>query len=304
MNLHNRLTKYPWKFSLNQFVFLTIQNNATDESQTIFECNNTLSVTSSDVISVKNIKNTNHVTVNSVSLTGIQGPLPIYYFDLIAERNQNNDFALFDFFNMFNNRVVLNVFNITKKSTPCLENTKLINTTLGYIINSIGLGEVTNYFPLLKQISTYFPILFWSQRSPQNLIYILESFIPGSKIKCNQFVGQWLKINPDSQTTLRTKCNKSGLQLLGKRFWHINNGIELIITLKSIQTYKQILPNQPLRKELELIIKAYMPYNIKFHIKLKLDYEKQPKLYLTKESAVLSYLNWLNTSDECSALSK
>ncbi|QEK38077.1 type VI secretion system baseplate subunit TssG [Candidatus Cytomitobacter indipagum] len=291
MNLEEKLISQPWKFSLHQFMFLSKQIDPNLK----FKGNIDLSPSPSDIIEIN--QDERHVLVNGISLLGIQGALPIHYIDMIMNRKRKKDHALQDFLDIFNNKIINNTFDIKKKSVFSLSASKFQKTSSGRIANAIGLGELHNSNSITRELCTALPILFWSQKSPNNLIYILQSFLKDAKVECKQFIGKWIKIEEEDQTILRSNCKKPslGLKFLGKRFWNSKHGIKIIITTKSLELYSKLLPNESFRKDLELIIKSYIPYNINFQIELNLIYKSQPTLLLGKQS-ILSYFSWLNNA--------
>ncbi|QEK38458.1 type VI secretion system baseplate subunit TssG [Candidatus Cytomitobacter primus] len=289
--LNNKLYQQPWKFSLHQFMYLASKINKPFK----YTGNISLSISPSDVISVDQQNDVNKVCINGISLLGIQGSLPIYYINMMMDRKRNNDYALQDFLDIFNNKIIQNTFNIQKKSIFSLQNQKFYKTITGKVINSIGLGELHNTNKTMRNICTALPILFWSQKSPSNLVRILESFLEDTKVKCEQFIGKWMKIHHSDQTILSSNCTKPNLgsKFLGKKFWNAKHGIKIIINTKSKELYTKLLPNKPLRSDIEFLINSYIPFNIKFQLKLHLEYESQPTLLLGRQS-VLSYFSWLN----------
>lgn len=290
MKLQDKLLSKPWKFSLHQFMFLSKQIYPNFK----FKGNINLSTSPSDIIQID--QNDSSILVNGISLLGIQGALPIYYVDMIMNRQRNKDNALQDFLDIFNNQIINNTFKLKKKSTFALNTSKFPETSLGKIANAIGLGELHNSNSIMREICTTMPILFWSQQSPNNLVYIIQRFLEDAKVKCEQFIGKWVKIENSDQTILKSNCKKPNLgrKFLGKNFWNARHGIKIIITTKSLELYSKLLPDQALRQDLLAIINSYVPYNIKCQIKLELEYESQPQLFLGKRS-ILSYFSWLNT---------
>ncbi len=299
MNLIQDIYNTPWQFSLHQFMFLT--KKLKDKNKKInfkFRSTVDMSISPSDIKSIKHHENTNEIFINGVSLLGVQGALPIYYINTAMDRKRKKDHALEEFLDIFNNKVIQNTYLIKKKSSFCFTNTKLNNTTIGKISNAIGVGVLNNQNKVTRDISTAFPILYWSQRTPQNLQYLLEAFLKNAKVSYKQFIGKWIKIAKNDMTILKSDCSKASLgrKFLGKTFWNGNHGIKLNITTRSKTLYSKILPGGEMRKDLEILIKSYIPFHLHFSIDLKLEYESQPKLRLGNQS-ILSYFSWLNKDD-------
>ncbi len=301
MNLTNTLYKSPWKFSLHQFIFLIDQIYHKNNIKYKFKGIVDMSASHSDIHSIVKTNNMYEISINSISLLGIQGALPIHYINMAIDRKREKDHALEDFLNVFNHKIIKNTYLMKRKSSFCFSNTNLYNTNLGKIINSIGIGKLNNKYQITKNASTLFPIMFWSQRTPQKLKCMLEMFLKNAKVSCNQFIGKWIKISQSDCSTLKSDCSMPNLgrKFLGKKFWHTTYGIKIIIQTTSQELYNRLLPKQIMRKDLELLINSYIPFNLHFSIYVNLNYDVKPKLELGNKS-ILAYSTWLNKgSNKC-----
>lgn len=187
--------------------------------------------------------------VNFMGLAGIQGPLPITISELILGRIKYGDFALKDFLDIFNQRLLQLLHEAHKKLNPLLDTQTPSETVLGRTILSIsGLGSThqksRNHFSD-RAFLRYAGLLWMRPRNAEGLIQVLTDYF-GIAFKMIGAQGRWVTVVHNDQTKLGQKngvLNKLGCTAaLGGRAW--DEIFYFIVSSRplSAQEYNNFLP--------------------------------------------------------------
>mgnify|MGYP001386742197 CR=1 FL=1 len=290
-SLKQELFEYPYKYEFHQAAYLLehiFKKNywalgegvAAGEEVVKIKARVSFSAPGSDIYrfdrpKYKDIPPTMHV--NFWGIAGIQGPLPQPYTEMIANRIRDHDYAMRDFLDMFNHRLISLVHRIRKKALPCL-NTKEPESSPKGISLCAFLGfkdqDTRSILGVDPKAVIYFAALFWQHpRSAVGLKVILENFFK-TPVVIHQFQGGWLPLDED-QTTLigfhKSRFNVLGKDaVLGTKAWRAEKGILIQMGPMDRVLFNKCLKSGSLYPTLVRIIRAYLPQNITFRIQLKL----------------------------------
>jgi type VI secretion system protein ImpH len=194
-------------------------------------------------------ENTGVLEVNFFGLFGPGGVLPEHYGDLIAKRIKQNDYALLQFLEIFNHRLLVMFYLVWEKQRFLrgLESESIGESTCGSKESYVGRLAVESvagqrlFGPeVLRGIDQdcgpfYCGYFAKDQISAQGLRDALSDYL-GLPVEIESFVGQWIKISPQEQSRLATldpgeDCgNKLGFgAIIGERAWDRQNRFRVTI---------------------------------------------------------------------------
>lgn len=166
------------------------------------------------------------MVVRFMGLTGPQGALPRHYTAHVIERLRLRDRAFAAFLDIFNHRLVSLLFRAWEKYRLHLRvRGDALDTLSTYLFSLFGLGtrglrgrlEVPDRALLL-----YTGLLAQRPRSATGLAALLGDYFDDLPVRIEQFVGQWLELDPESQTSLRPFGGNTALgvdTVIGSRVW-------------------------------------------------------------------------------------
>jgi len=165
--------------------------------------------------------------VRFMGLTGPQGTLPRHYTDLVIERLRRKDRTLATFLDLFNHRLVSLFYRAWEKYHPHLLVTPDGEDDLSIALFSLfGLGTRGVRGRLAapdRALLFYTGLLAQHPRSAVGLRALLADYFGGLGVEIRQFVGQWLRLDPDCQTQLVPIGSNTQLgtnTILGDRVWN------------------------------------------------------------------------------------
>lgn len=186
----------------------------------------TLSPSPSDIQNLEIISKTQvRLTINLLSLAGIQGPLPTAYTELVIDRLRQKDTGLNDFLDIFNHRLALIYYKIYKKHTPGFDLCSPHKSEFGKSVLAVS-GINTSYV-LEKEVSPriflkYSGILWQRPRSLVGLEQILADFFK-TKVKVLPFKGSFKEVDEEDWTVIGKEKGKNAslgeTAMIGKKSW-------------------------------------------------------------------------------------
>jgi type VI secretion system protein ImpH len=298
-SLIDKLTYSPEKFTFIRAVdvALAAQNVSISEIRDLsnigIEIKSKVNFSSkfTDISSVEGLKD-NYIELftNLYGIAGIEGTLPTCYVERFITHNKPSRQSIIDFFDIFNNKILLLRYQYMKKYDLSCISLPLKKSIFGKIMFSLsGFGDHESYTnKLIKRslIPDQFKIschnLLWKHtRSSEGLRIILSSFF-NIPVQIEQFLGGFDEVDKTSQSalgTIKNRFNRMGRDLiLGNKTWNAMKGVRIVVGPLAFEKYLKFLPknhsmdqkNSPLQKMKE-IIKMYVPYDIKVVISFCLD---------------------------------
>lgn len=180
------------------------------------------------------------VYINTLSLAGINGPLPIPYTEMLLDQVKKKDNSGLRFLDIFHHRLASMWHRLRKRTYPHLFKSPPVNTPLGKLQENLSgfqqQGDVSH---------TLFFDYFWRRsRSLSCLLQIIEKLF-NVKASINPFEGVWRKVDPSEGSKLG---QKGQFQILGKnailglRCWDQAAGFTVTIAPLDWAAIHQFLP--------------------------------------------------------------
>jgi len=213
------------------------------------------------------------IDVNIMGLTGRSGILPQHYTQLIQMRNKFHDYALSDFLDLFNHRLISLYYRAWAKYRVASEyehyqRQQKLSPFTRALQSLAGRSNDAHY-----EVPLYYSGHFSkSVRSTRSLELIIQDYF-GYPVSINSFTGSWLAIKKNDQLRVGTK-NKGrnnhlgeGI-LLGNKVWDVQSKCEIEIGPITHDEYETILPDTQRFSALKKIVRDYAPA----HLAIELHY--------------------------------
>jgi type VI secretion system protein ImpH len=240
--------------------------------------------------------------VNVLGLGGVLGPLPPAITELILERGFRKDFALRDFLDIFNHRLVSILYRARKKYRPALDRHAPANgrvATVLYAFLGLGTPHLRGRMELPdRALLPYAGLAVDRYRSTVGLIRILEDHFE-APVDVSQFHGRWQRLEPDDWTRIgRTGMNRrlGESAVLGTKTWDQAASFEISIGPLALDRFLSFLPIGRAFKPLVAAVRYYVREELGFTFRLLLRAAEVPELRLgPAEGAFLGWTTWLKT---------
>lgn len=247
--------------------------------------------------------------VSFMGLTGPNGVLPQHYTSLVIERSHQSikDDTLREFFDLFNHRAISFFYRAWEKyrfqfryerNLFAAEFEDDLFTRCLFSLVGLEIPGLRHQFSFDDQALIFYGGLTAQRcRNAIGLEQILESYfdVPTSVI---QFVGQWLDLPTELQTSLPSADNPLGqnLQLgesavIGSRAWDVQSRFRVKIGPLSMEEFEQLLPGETLTSIAEMI-RFYVGPEKDFDIQLVLQRQDIPALKLSQDGSPKPLLGW------------
>ncbi|ELR64596.1 Putative protein ImpH/VasB [Photobacterium marinum] len=224
--------------------------------------------------------------VNFTGLTGPSGALPSHYTELLMERVRLKDTALRDFFDIFNHRLLsLHYRTWEKFNFPAQYEKQLrgIEAPQDQILRALTGAQ--------HDAEVFLGGLFAQQiRNTKTLQQILE-ILTGCQIEIREFVGRWVSLREDEQTSLGSNIQPEGQYarlgvstFLGQRVWDITSAIDVEIIGASPDQCLELMSRGKLTCKLKQVVSHYVPTSVDVKWYLKTTYRSLPIADLRKSS--------------------
>src|SRR5581483_10382375 len=260
----------------------------------------------SDVLEVtpgKNKETPPGVVINFLGLAGALGPLPKPYTEMVLERARDKDFALKDFLDIFNNRLVSLLYRSRKGHRLTLGHKAPGEDILcGFLYSVVGLGADNLREQIQgeeRAILRYAGLLGHQPRSLIGLELLLSDYFQ-VPVKGTQLCGQWCPLDRDQQTAigLNGRNQRLGVDtvVVGKRIWDQNGKFELSVGPLTFKQFINLLPLGRGFTPLCDLTRFYVGDQHDFSFNLKLKSSEVPAAILSRNSGPrLSWTVWLRT---------
>lgn len=244
------------------------------------------------------------MTVAFMGLTGPAGVLPSHYTELLVERVRYKDTAMWEFFDLFNHRLISLFFRAWEKYrlTAAYEGGDLTRFT-EYLFCLIGMGTRG----LLQRERLHLPdqallryggLIGQKPHSVTAIAAILSDYFD-VPVQLAQFSGQWLKLEPESYTRLGAANAELGVTAVaGERVWDDQSKFEVNFGPLSLERFTAFLPIGNAHGPAVSLIRYLAGLEFDFNLRLTLRAEEVPGCVLTtraKRKPMLGWSTWLKT---------
>ncbi|MGA8030700.1 MAG: type VI secretion system baseplate subunit TssG [Bryobacteraceae bacterium] len=251
------------------------------------------------------------MTVTFLSLTGIQGVLPVYYTDrMIAAKGAKNE-ALADFFDIFNHRLVSLFFRAWQKHRPPVlyESAALEGRRPDLFTHSlfdlIGMGTQGLRGRMRiddERLLLYSGLIAQRPHSASALEGILRDYF-SIPIQIDQFLGSWYELEDPDRCYLAPEAERNQIGVgafLGDKVWDQQARFRIRAGPMSLARFRDFLPGGGAIEELKQLTRYLAGQALAFDVQLVLRAPEVPDLRLTDkgpEAPRLAWTSWLKTSE-------
>ncbi len=239
------------------------------------------------------------VTVNFMGLTGPSGVLPLYYSQLVLERQRAKDHGIRNFLDLFNHRMISLFYTAWEKYRFTVAYERGARDRFSHhLLDLIGLGTkgLQHRQPVDDDSLIYYSgLLSPHPRSAASLRQILADYFD-IEVAVDQFVGAWHRLDQDTQCHF-DKGNSYSEQLglgaiVGDEIWDQQSGVRLRLGPMPLDRYLDFLPNGTAYRPLKSLTKFFSGGEIDFEIQLVLQRECVPRCDLGNVSEAGPQLGW------------
>jgi type VI secretion system protein ImpH len=262
-----------------------------------------------------------------MGLTGPQGVLPHHYTAMLISRVRKRDFALRDFFDLFNHRAISLFYRAWEKYRFPIgyERTQLAGAQqllpspaagegpgvrgrgaaedlfTQCLFTLVGLGTAglrrRNQFD--DDVFLYYAGLFAHYpRCAQSLEIMLADFF-ALPTAVRQFQGQWLRLGPDDLSALPSARMPGGLNthlgtnvVIGERVWNIESKFRIRLGPLNYREFCRFLPSADRLRSLSHLTRNYVGPQFDFDVQLVLKAKEVPWCRLGGDGTDPSRLGW------------
>jgi len=259
------------------------------------------------------------MTVPFMGLTGPGGALPQHYTSMIIERThlRNKDFALQEFFDLFNHRAVSFFYRAWEKYRFPFSYERRMRDELRQddlftccLLSLVGLGteHLRDRFPFEDQIIVAYGGLFSSaMRTAVGLEQIVRDCFRLDAV-VEQFIGQWLLLAPENQSCLPSRRNVFGQNLrlgedavVGTCAWDVQSRFRVVLGPLTWDEFLTLLPGGSRLQSIADLVRFYTGVNRDFDLQLILRKEDVPVCRLAADDNYeprLGWTTWLPTPEQ------
>jgi type VI secretion system protein ImpH len=249
------------------------------------------------------------MVVTFLGLTGPSGVLPRHYTELMLQRIREKDFALRDFLDLFNHRLISLFYRAWEKYRWPIawERSQLddpvgeLDPATGGLSSLIGLGSpgLRGRLEADDRVFLYYSGHF--AHFPRSAI-ALESLLADHlemPVRVLQCQGQWLHLDPDDQARMPASLdpegrnNQLGVNLVvGERVWELQSKFRLRVGPLTWRQFRSLMPNGRSLRPLCQITRMYVGPALDFDVQPVLKPEEVPRYQLTSDTEDGPFLGW------------
>ena len=246
------------------------------------------------------------LVVQFMGLCSAMTVMPHIYTEQLMLQARNKDFAMAEFFDIFNHRMVSLFYRAWKKyrffigyeSDAKAGLTPRLMDLLG--LGTEGLAERSLPLPD-RALLAHAGVLGRHVRTPAGLKQILEDYF-GVTVVIHQFAGTWRVLPEEDLSRLEGKTRASELlgvgTVVGREVWDQQGRIRISIGPMSFEQYVNFLPGYSCHEDLAAWIRFYSLGQYEAEIQLLLHREEAPACELGlqgKAGPRLGFTSWLKT---------
>ena len=233
--------------------------------------------------------------INFMGLVGVSGTLPVHYTELVMERLRYRDTAMWAFFDIFTHRAVSMFYRAWRKYRFPVSYERGQDEFTSYLFDMAGLGTrgMTGTLGVNEEsLLPYTGLISQKPHSQSALQNFLGDYfdIPA---KAEQFVGQWLEIEPSNYTHLGVQNCKLGSEaMIGTRVWNQQSRFLVKLGPLPIKKFVAFLPNGDAYRPTSSLIRFMVGLESDFRVQLILQKKQVPGLVLTTRAVRRPMLGW------------
>jgi len=232
-------------------------------------------------------------------LYGANGPMPLHITEYVKSRMHNNhDYTQAYFSDIFHHRMISLFYRARANTEPTFNFDRPGNDRFSnYTGSLLGIGDShllqRDAMPDLAKLH-YSGHLSHHAKNADGLKAIIADFFK-LPVQLEQFVGEWLDIQPSDLTRLgqsASNCTLGSSTVLGSRVWGCQNKFRLVFGPLTMQQYESLLPAGKRMEKLIAIVQNYIGYELQWDVNLILKSEEIEGVKLG-ETTRLGWSSWL-----------
>jgi type VI secretion system protein ImpH len=232
-------------------------------------------------------------------LFGTNGPMPTHLTEYIHERiHYHRDHTLAGFADMFHHRLICLFYRAWANTEPTISFDRPEDDKFGSYIGSLaGFGTDSlrerDAIPDIAKFH-YTGFLANQSKSAEGLRALLADYFRLT-VSVEQFVGEWLTIQPSDLTRLGDNPLTGELgcsTILGSKVWGCQHKFRIRFGALTLNEYFSLLPNGYRLDQLTAIIRNYSGDTLSWDVNLVLKKDHVPQARLG-ETAHLGWTSWL-----------
>ncbi|HEY1755879.1 MAG TPA: type VI secretion system baseplate subunit TssG [Bryobacteraceae bacterium] len=310
--LDQRLFESPFEFDFFQAVrllHLTLDERTgvgrlakPDEEPVRFKVRQSLEFPPSSIHSLSAETDPPRMTVAFFGLTGVQGVLPHHYTEHILARATTKDFAMAEFLDLFNHRIISLFYRAWEKHRlPVRFQLAFVKGELDeftqYLFDWIGLGTagLRGRMAVRDQaLLRYAGLLGQRPSCASALRGILRDYF-GVEVEIEEFAGAWYSLAEEDQSNLDEESLKNRLgegALAGDAVWDQQARFRIRLGPLKLVEFLAFLPDGDAIGELQDLVRFYVGPVLRFDVQLVLKADEVPFSQLGDESRAGPRLGW------------
>ena len=202
------------------------------------------------------------VRVSFLGLVGPAGTLPTHYTEILLKRLQEKDAALRDYLRVFQDRGIALFYRAWKKYRLAVsyldadlergDPDPVLNSILG-LVGLLPHAKGSELRPL-QLVQAHHAGLYSNRRRSANGLRAMLAGLLGCQVRVQQFVGQWIELDPAACSRLGagrgpgTQATLGEETVLGSRVWSVDARIRVVAGPLSRARFRQLWPGgEPVR---------------------------------------------------------
>ena len=281
-----------------------------DEEPVRLKTRHSLEFPASSVHSLSAETDPPEMTVAFLGLTGIQGVLPHHYTEHILGRAQFRDFAMADFFDLFNHRILSLFYRAWEKHAfpvrlQLAAAKKETDEFTRYLFDWIGMGTRGLHGRMAftdQALLRYAGLIGQKPASATALQSMLRDYF-GVPVEIEEFVGAWYALAEEDQCNLLEEDLKNRLgegAIAGDAVWDSQARFRIRLGPLELRSFVDFLPDGDAIEKLRDLVRFYAGPILQFDVQLALKAAEVPWCELGDESPSgprLGWCGWLKTEE-------
>lgn len=251
------------------------------------------------------------MAVGFMGMAGHHGVLPAPYAELVLDRIKNGDFALRDFLDIFNHRMISLLYRTRKIFRLGFDAAAPHQTRFaGYLYSLMGMGTdgLQGRMAVDDRAMLFYAGLIGQQpRSMTGLEAMLSHYFE-TPVRGRQLCGGWFHLSSDQITEVGAKGKNNRLGetvVLGRRVWDQQGRFELRLGPMDLERFLDFLPGRPGHVAIGQMVRFYAHDEFVVDLVLMLKPTAVPGAMLSaREGARLGWTSWVKMETGGGALPK
>jgi type VI secretion system protein ImpH len=249
------------------------------------------------------------MAVAFLGLTGPSGVLPRHYTTMLLRRIQLKDFALRDYFDVFNHRLISLFYrawtkyrfpiNYERQADSRTEQGEDLFTHCLFCLTGLGTDHLRGRMKLDHEAFLYFIGHFSHYpRNASALESMLTDYV-GLPVKIEQLQGQWLYLSPEDCSRLPSaerpegQNNVLGFTLVaGDRVWDVQSKFRIRIGPLVYRDFYRLMPTGTALRHIFELTRTYVGSEYDFDVQPILRRDEVPWFRLAEDEAECPRLGW------------